>query len=1352
MDTIGTKTYEAIGLRGISFAPVAATNVSLAQSPVNPLQPGTGVTLTATLTNTEVTPTGQVAFIDENTGIVLGFGTITTTLGVTSASLNLPTGMVGNHYVQAYFAGGGTLALASARSNTIKVIESGSQDVLTVLGSSLSAVAVGQPVTVTATVTTSAQGATNATGTVSFFNGSVSLANLLGTSTLNAVGLATLSVAFPSTGTHTITAIYNGDANYESGEESNIPATITVANNATATVTSSANNVALNAVPTYTATITGNATLGVPGGTVTFTIVSATTQANGAADGKPDLSMTSAPIALTAGPNNTATAVWTGPALVDPGSYLVTVTYNAAAGGPYSGFALATESASSGNALVETVQQAFTPGDFVVVQRGDGTVNLGSNSYLVFVDEYAPPAVGAGANAPATLIQSIAMPNVDAGSQHSLFLSGQNSSEGLINLSANGYDLTLLGYDIPSGHTFITSTFAYQYPRSIAEINGAGNVNTSTDIGTLNGAGTPVSITSATATGTTAAATVTLTFAASTPSSYFAVGQQISVSGITTSGYNGTWVVTAVTGTTVKYVDANALGATTGVLGVTPQVSSPASVPYNPNDVVSNDGNEFWITSSLPVGDTTDSGIGYVSSLGATSETEIGPIGTGAAAVTIAGGQLYVTSGIGDVQAVGAGLPTSAGQSLGSLPNLYAAYQTYFPNTESPEQVLLLNTNDGTSNNPNVAYIADQANGLLKFYLDPTGNWQYGASGNDGNQLGFFGQKLPGAGGVTGVTGYVVNPGSANQTTNPTEVELFVTGSNVTQANPNQIDSLLDTHAAPIGSGSLAVDNGFPVGQFSNMGWVGGAPFAGSPNGNENFAGIAFVPGYVSDTTVAESTDGTNYTFTATVATPSAPTNIPGGAVFFYLNGSTTPLGTGMLVNGVATLAVANSVIPAGSNTVTAAYQGDVKHGTSTGAITWSGTAFTAGNLIAAVVGTGTGSLSANGTATFITEFAPAGGSAVQTVALPTGGTNPFTEKGTTTTQGYLTDSADGHSVTIGGYQAGAGSSTTGANGEIGVISPNGAIDTSTQISASDTGNGVTAAVSADGLGIWIATANYVRYVPFGNNALTPSTQVSNFFKTPSVIEIQTGNNQTGTLGVPGQLYVTGGAGAQSNGIGALDGPAQILGGLADVAGQSAKILGNDGATGTDFNVGRDAAGNFPATDQIAVSPDGLNIFVADSRTDGSGGILWYYNTSGNNWTLLGHAQASGATADSGIQALVADWSGVTTAGGVSTGPVTLYATTTASSANRIVAITGFTLSGSPSFVTPTFTTVETAATNTAFRGVAFAPTAPGSEAPASTVLNGTGGAYPARRQRDGHRGRCQHGDRLCQLPDIDGG
>src|SRR5262249_18173780 len=135
VDTIATKNFGDVGLRGISFAPVAATSVTLAQSPANPLNPGTPVTLTATLSNPQVASlTGDtVAFINVNTNTVLGIVQIN---GSNQAILTLPSGVAGNVNIQAYFAGGGTQALASARSNTIQVLEAGDQDTLTVASSS----------------------------------------------------------------------------------------------------------------------------------------------------------------------------------------------------------------------------------------------------------------------------------------------------------------------------------------------------------------------------------------------------------------------------------------------------------------------------------------------------------------------------------------------------------------------------------------------------------------------------------------------------------------------------------------------------------------------------------------------------------------------------------------------------------------------------------------------------------------------------------------------------------------------------------------------------------------------------------------------------------------------------------------------------------------------------------------------------------------------------------------------------------------------------------------------------------------------------------------------------------------
>jgi hypothetical protein len=1298
--TVGGKNVGDVGERGVAFAPVATTTVMLTQTPANPLAAGSAVTLTASLSNAQVANLqgNLVTFLDENTtpATVLGGGPVLVGPG-NLAILTLPSGVIGNHFVQAYFAGGGTQALASARSNTIQIIEQGYGDTLTTVSASPASVATGRLTTLTATVQDPNLGGHHASGTVSFFQGSVSVANLLGTIGVTA-GQAVLSTAFNNTGGQTIIAVYNGDNTYESSQGST---TVTVAANATGVLSSSANNVPVGAQPSYTATILGNATLGAPGGTVNFTLTSSTT---GAVVG------TATNVALTSSGNN-STAQWTGPVLSSPGSYFLTITYNAAGAGPYNSFTIDTISSTSGTALVETAQQAFAPGNLVAVQRGDGNINLGSSGYLVFLDEYTTAGV---------LVQRVALPNLDAGTAHALLLSGQNGAEGLLNRSGNGYFLTVAGYDVPVGRTFLTSTFPYQFPRTIALVNGSASVDTSTAIGIANpsGSGIAAGIASASASGTGTGKTVTITLSAA---NYFLPGQSVTISGVSDAAYDSTFTIASVANNRLSFtfVDPNSITTTTPTV-TNGLAASPASVPYNPTDVVSQDGKEFWVGSNLPTGDNIDGGLVYVGSVGANTGSEIVPTGTGVAAVGIANGQVYITRPTGDVQAVGTNLPSSpqtTPQTLTSLQNLFTAYSAQFPNAENPEQILLLNTNDGTTNNPNVAYIADQANGLLKFWRDPgTGNWNFGASGTEGNPLNSFGQKLVFAGGVTAVTGNVVNPGASAQ------IQLYVTGVNVQQQNPNQLDSFLDTHGGVIGSGALAVDNGFLGGNFNLLSFVGGTHGTASPNLNMNFAGLAFAPGFVTDTTLSETgTSAAGYTVTATVTTPSSPMNIPTGVVLFYIDGVLQTQAGSWTLNGSgqATLTIGAGVLSAGTHTINAVYQGDVKDGTSTGTLTWNDPPFTAGNIIATLVGTGA-ALNGNGTATSVNEYLTAGGAAVQSIALPSGATPstglvPFTEKGNNTAEGYLTSSADGHTVTLAGYQAAAGNSTSGTNGEVGVVNPNGSIETSTQIASSTTGGSVKATVSADGLGIWIATGNFVQYVPFGNNALTPSTTVTNWLSSPTTVAIGSANPTASGTGIPGQLFFDGGAGSQSNGIANIDGPVQVgqysgtgfesNAGLPNVAGQPGTILG--------FPTARDAFNNFPTSNQIVISPDGNTIFVADSRvgpTDTQGGILEFAQASPGSWTEVGHAQVDN-TADGGLRALAGDFTSVP-------GSVTLYGTTTNTSANRIVKITGGTLNGNvPAF---SFTTVETAAANTAFRGVALAPTAAGSTNATTTTLTVT--------------------------------
>jgi hypothetical protein len=1596
--TVAGKNVGAEGIRGVSFVPVAATSISLGSSSLNPT-PGTNITLTANVSNPQVAPTGTIVFIDDTTNSVLGTGTITS--GVATFTTSTP--LSGLHNIHAYFAGGGIYNLAPSRSNQIQVIEAGTTTSTTVLTADATSVAIGRPVTLTATVSgnsgtptgnvtfvqdgaslgtvtlsggvatlvdtfttpntasvTSAAEAANLTtittpfahgfstgqtvtisgSSTSTFNGtftisgvptsttftyinpnlganistisesvntvtvvttapnpfatgnSVTIAgfkgsasNYNGTFTVtvtnsttftytdttaglpNTTGPATATIKVTGTGGTAVTTLdalsanYNGDATYAISSGSLTP---TVTANAIAVITSSANNVALNATPTYTVTMLGNTFLGFPAGTVQFFL-------DGTALG-------SAQTLTQVGSTTNSTATVTSTALSTPGSHFVTVQFTPNSSPAYAGFTLNTVNSTNGVPLIENVQQAFKPGDLVAIRRGDGSFNLGSSATLIFLDELKPDG---------TLVQSIALPIADSGNTHILALSGQAGTEGMLSRSANGYFLTLIGFDTPLGTPFITSSLAGTFGRTVGlvGVNGSSAIDTST---LLSGA------------------------------------------------------------------------------------SSNGRIPDEPLGAVSNDGQEFWVASALPAGDISDSGISYVNKVGATDVIQLGPNSTDARDIGIANGQVYATSlskqgsvvvpistaseasttvtittavpngfannanvAIGSVGAgyngtfqitvvnattftytaavsglasttggtaatgtaqaggvfqVGSGLSTSL-STLTSLSGLANAYNTAFPGgaghtKPDPYQFVLLNHTDGTTINPDLLYIADQTNGLLKFSFDGT-NWNYQS------------QKLVFAGGVTGVSAYVNGSG---------QFQIYVTGSNTQGINANQFDSFLDKAAfnAPMTGGN-----------FTFLSWAGAGTNA---NLNTTFSGMTFAPAATTTTTLTSSaattTFGNNVTYTAHVASSQ---DTPAGSVTF-LDGNTV-LKTVALSSGAASFTTTTP--PAlGSHTIRAVYNpGGTSlpvDGTSTGTLTQTFN-YTPGDLVVTLVGTGS-ALTSSATASSLQDYTGSTLNSGNTVALPVASaaatvstaswatgtintatitttaahnfqvgqsvtitgvvpsgyngtftiasvpstttftyalaTNPgpytsggsaavppaLTEGGTTTTEGYLTDAADGHSLGIAGYNQAPGGSTSSVTRTVGVVGTNGAVNTTTQ-APSSTGS-TRVAVSADGLGFWVATSTGVRYVAFGASATavaiaaspngatesgntvtittsaahgfavgqqvtiasvgvsgyngtftiqtvpssttftyadaasslaasgggtaTPiTTQITAEVSSPTAVAIGSAN-PTSSLAVPGQLFGSAGAGAQSNGVPALDSPYTVGSNLPTSG-------GNAIAVSPSFPTPRDAFGNFPSTNQFAISPDGNTIFIADSRTDSVGGILEYFQSTQDNWTLLGslqlnsvgistasesgttvtittssaHGFSTGQTVtiagvsvagyntssavtvtnsttftyslqspglangnggfatltDGGLRAVVADFSGVN--------PV-LYATTTGASANRLVKITGGTTNGNtPSF---SFTTLATAPANEAFRGVALAPTAPGTTGTTTTL------------------------------------
>ena len=219
---------------------LASSTVTLASS-LNPSTFGASVTLTATVTSGA---TGTVTFHDGTPS--LGTGTISSGIAtLTSSSL-----AAGTHSITAQY-GGDANYNGAASTPVSQVVNLTSSTVA--LASSLNPSTFGASVTLTATVTS------GATGTVTFHDGTTSL----GTGTISS-GVATLMTSSLAAGTHSITAQYGGDSNYNGSTSAALTQTVNMTAS-TVALASSLNPSTFGASVTLTATVTSGAT-----GTVTF--------------------------------------------------------------------------------------------------------------------------------------------------------------------------------------------------------------------------------------------------------------------------------------------------------------------------------------------------------------------------------------------------------------------------------------------------------------------------------------------------------------------------------------------------------------------------------------------------------------------------------------------------------------------------------------------------------------------------------------------------------------------------------------------------------------------------------------------------------------------------------------------------------------------------------------------------------------------------------------------------------------------------------------------------------------------------------------------------------------------------
>src|SRR5207248_17503 len=217
----------------------------------NPSIFGSAVTFTATVTSSAMgIPTGTVTFQDGpatlGTGMLSG-GT------ATLATSGLAAGV---HSITAVYGGDANFTGSTSPILTQTIGKAASS---TTVASSNNPSIIGTAVTLTASVTSPITG--TLTGTVTFQDGT----SALGTGTLSG-GAATFTTSGLTGGTHSITAVYSGDANFAGGSSPVLMQTVNKVGDSTS-VASSNNPSIFGSAVTFTATVTSSAT-GIPTGTV----------------------------------------------------------------------------------------------------------------------------------------------------------------------------------------------------------------------------------------------------------------------------------------------------------------------------------------------------------------------------------------------------------------------------------------------------------------------------------------------------------------------------------------------------------------------------------------------------------------------------------------------------------------------------------------------------------------------------------------------------------------------------------------------------------------------------------------------------------------------------------------------------------------------------------------------------------------------------------------------------------------------------------------------------------------------------------------------------------------------------
>ena len=266
----GDANFLAVKSAAVKVTPGTDNTKTAIKSSLASAAWGQSVTFTATVSGLTAGAGGSVTFLDGNTPLAtVPLGSVsqtTATAAYTTSSLS-----VASHSITAAYGGFNTLT-PSAGTVTQTIAQAKTTATLQPVAN----LGFGQPVTFTAVVAVVSPGAGVPTGTVTFKDGT----NTLGTGTLKVVNgtyQATFTPATPlAAGSHSITAIYNGDTNFSASPASAKLALSVERCPTTTVVTTSLSPAFAGQAVTFTATVSSAA--GTPSGSVTFTSGSTTLQ------------------------------------------------------------------------------------------------------------------------------------------------------------------------------------------------------------------------------------------------------------------------------------------------------------------------------------------------------------------------------------------------------------------------------------------------------------------------------------------------------------------------------------------------------------------------------------------------------------------------------------------------------------------------------------------------------------------------------------------------------------------------------------------------------------------------------------------------------------------------------------------------------------------------------------------------------------------------------------------------------------------------------------------------------------------------------------------------------------------